>query len=376
MRNRILLMSLTALFLIYANGLFAQEAGLAEQYKQALSPQSFQKSPPLTQKGLRGIKGTISESERNVEGTSKPSLTMHLEFRFNSDELTPQTVKYLDALGTALQDPQLRGYIYKVEGHTDNVGTDAYNLELSRKRALSVTDYMVRTFGLERQQFDAQGFGKKTPIASNDTEEGRGQNRRVVIVNTLKLFDARTVERPDIVVNVKYARAKEERALLEGETLTQRDNYAVEFTPKTSAHVYIYQVDTMGTVTTLFPNPEFSQSTNTVEPGRLYRIPGFGRWLFLDDSKGKEHIVVIAQKGELKDPLKICKRETGTDGIALASAKPPAISGKAATTRGMGGTRQEVEAARTALASVRPPDESSDINMSNVFVWKMSFMHQ
>ncbi|MBV5268055.1 MAG: hypothetical protein JZU67_06050, partial [Burkholderiaceae bacterium] len=107
MRNRILLISLTALFLIYANGLFAQEAGLAEQYKQALSPQSFQKSPPLTQKGLRGIKGTISESERNVEGTSKPSLTMHLEFRFNSDELTPQTVKYLDALGTALQDPEL-----------------------------------------------------------------------------------------------------------------------------------------------------------------------------------------------------------------------------------------------------------------------------
>jgi hypothetical protein len=42
----------------------------------------------------------------------------------------------------------------------------------------------------------------------------------------------------------------------------------------------------------------------------------------------------------------------------------------------MGGTRQEVEAARTSLASVRPTDESSDINMSNAFVWKMPFLHQ
>jgi outer membrane protein OmpA-like peptidoglycan-associated protein len=376
MRNKTLLMSLTVLFLIYASGLSAQDAGLAEQYRQALSPQSIQPSPPAAQKTTRGIKGVMSESERNVVGSTQPSLTMHLEFRFNSDELTPQTMKYLDALGTALQDPQLRGYIYKVEGHTDNVGTDAYNLELSRKRAIAVTDYMVRTFGLERHQFDVHGFGKKSPVASNDMEEGRGQNRRVVIINTLRQFDAKTAERPDIIVNVKYSRAKEERELLEGETLTQRDNYAVEFTPRTSAHVYIYQVDAMGTVVTLFPNPEFSQSANTVEPGRLYRIPGFGKWLYLDDSKGKEHIVVIAQKGELKDPMKICRREIGTDGIALASAKAPARSGNAATTRGMGGTRQEAGTAKTAQAAVRPSAEVADIDMSKVFVWKLSFMHQ
>jgi len=305
MKNKTLLISFALLFLFFATGLFAQEDGLAEQYKQALSPQAFQKSPIATQKITRSVKAVRSESDRNVEGTTKPSLTMHLEFRFNSDELTPQTVKYLDALGTALQDPELRGYIYRVEGHTDNVGTDAYNLELSRKRALTVTDYMIKTFNLERQQFDVQGFGKKTPVASNDSEEGRSQNRRVVIVNTLKPFNTPSVDRPDIVVKVKYARAKEEKELFDGETLTQRDNYAIEFTPRTSAYLYIYQVDAMGTIVTLFPNPDFSQSYNTVEPGRLYRIPGFGKWLFLDDSKGKEHIVVIAQKEELKDPFNL-----------------------------------------------------------------------
>lgn len=375
-----LLISFVALFLFNANILFGQDSSLIEQFKQALVPQASPNSSPShnTTRSInstRGIKGIISESEQNTEGAKEPSLTLQLEFRSNSDELAPQTVKYLDALGTALQDQKLRGYIYKVEGYTDNVGNDSYNLELSRKRALAVTDYMVRTFNLDKQQFDVEGFGKNSPVASNETEEGRSKNRRVVVINTLKPFDALAIKRPDINVRVKYARAKEERELNNGETLTQRDNYAIEFTPKTSAFVYVYQVDTMGTITTLFPNPEFSHSSNSVEPGRLYRVPDFGKWLYLDDSKGKEQIVVVAQKEQLKDPQKICQREIGSNDLSLASAKPLTGSSRGTTTRGLGGTRQQSNVGNASLPTAPKPD-IQDIDMNQIFVWKISFMHQ
>jgi outer membrane protein OmpA-like peptidoglycan-associated protein len=384
MRFKIAFMSFAVLILVWANVPFAQEGGLAEQFKKALTPQSSQKSQPVPGKRMRAIGGVKTEPTHEVEGVTKPSLTMHLEFKFNSDELTPQTVKYLDALGTALQDPTLRGYVYKVEGHTDNVGTDAYNLELSRKRALAVVDYMVKTFGLEREQFDVQGFGKKNPVASNDSEEGRQQNRRVVVVNTLKAFQAAAVDKPKLTVKVKYSRAKEERELQDGDTLTQRDNYAIEFTPKTSAYVYIYQVDTMGKMEPLFPNSQFSQSSNLVEPGRLYRLPEFGKWLFLDESKGKEHIVVIAQKGALKDPMRVCQKvmgseETGPERTALASVNQPGSSARTTgKTRSLGGIRPDQPDATATQTGAGPtkvvPDEG--IDMGKIFVWKLSFMHQ
>lgn len=387
MRYRIVLLSLAALFMVYASSLFAQEAGLAEQFKKALIPQSPQKSQSVPEKRMRAVGGVSTEPTHEVEGVTKPSLTMHLEFKFNSDELTPQTVKYLDALGTALQDPALRGYVYRVEGHTDNVGADAYNLELSRKRALAVVDYMVKTFGLEREQFDVYGFGKKNPVASNDTEAGRQQNRRVVVINTLKAFDAAAVDKPKLSVKIKYSRAKEERELRDGDTLTQRDNYAIEFTPKTSAHVYIYQVDTMGKAELLFPNSQFSQSSNQVEPGRLYRLPELGKWLYLDDSKGKEHIVVIAQKDAMKDPLKVCKKimgseDTGEGRTGLASATQAGSGVTAANkTRSLGGIREDkpvVAAKQPESQPVQPPppDPEISIDMSKIFVFKLSFMHQ
>ena len=68
-----------------------------------------------------------------------------------------------------------------VEGHTDNVGTDEYNLGLSRARANSVRDFLMLQ-GVSGMRIVAEGFGKLYPVASNDTESGRAQNRRVEIV--------------------------------------------------------------------------------------------------------------------------------------------------------------------------------------------------
>ena len=66
-----------------------------------------------------------------------------------------------------------------IEGHTDEVGTDDYNMQLSQRRAESVVNYLADNFGIERSRLSAKGYGKTRPIADNGTEAGRQKNRRV-----------------------------------------------------------------------------------------------------------------------------------------------------------------------------------------------------
>jgi outer membrane protein OmpA-like peptidoglycan-associated protein len=66
-----------------------------------------------------------------------------------------------------------------LEGHTDSVGPAQYNLSLSKRRAQSVEAYFVEK-GIKKSRFETKGYGMQQPIATNDTKEGRSQNRRVV----------------------------------------------------------------------------------------------------------------------------------------------------------------------------------------------------
>lgn len=100
-------------------------------------------------------------------------------FRSGSFELLPGARERLAKVsGIVLAYPSLH---VAVEGHTDSVGSDQYNQDLSEHRAQSVRDYFVQQ-GIAAGAIDARGFGKTDPIASNDTAEGRQQNRRVELV--------------------------------------------------------------------------------------------------------------------------------------------------------------------------------------------------
>lgn len=100
-------------------------------------------------------------------------------FRSGSFELLPGARERLAKVsGIVLAYPSLH---VAVEGHTDSVGGDEYNQELSEHRAQSVRDYFVQQ-GIASSAIEARGFGKSEPIASNDTAEGRQQNRRVELV--------------------------------------------------------------------------------------------------------------------------------------------------------------------------------------------------
>jgi len=69
-----------------------------------------------------------------------------------------------------------------IEGHTDNTGSAAANQTLSEQRAAAVKQYLVAHYGVDAARLDAKGFGASKPVASNDTPEGRQQNRRVELV--------------------------------------------------------------------------------------------------------------------------------------------------------------------------------------------------
>jgi len=67
-----------------------------------------------------------------------------------------------------------------IEGHTDNMGDPQKNLTLSRNRANEIAIVLIRQFGIDRNRIRGVGYGETRPIASNDTPEGRSQNRRVI----------------------------------------------------------------------------------------------------------------------------------------------------------------------------------------------------
>jgi outer membrane protein OmpA-like peptidoglycan-associated protein len=72
------------------------------------------------------------------------------------------------------------GLKIEISGHTDNVGTEQYNVELSEKRARSVYNYLIDK-GIDPKRLSYEGYGESDPIATNETEEGRAKNRRTEI---------------------------------------------------------------------------------------------------------------------------------------------------------------------------------------------------
>lgn len=102
----------------------------------------------------------------------------NITFATDSADISPQFYSTLNAVATVLKEfPET---LIQVTGHTDSTGSAEYNLQLSQKRAQSVAQYLVAQ-GVAPNRVVARGMGESMPIASNDTPEGRAQNRRVEI---------------------------------------------------------------------------------------------------------------------------------------------------------------------------------------------------
>jgi outer membrane protein OmpA-like peptidoglycan-associated protein len=135
----------------------------------------------------------ITLTERETELLDKGRITTReIHFETAKWDILPESTPILDDIGSILiQWPQLR---IEVGGHCDARGSDAYNLDLSQKRAQSVLDYMLQKFPqIERAQYAAKGYGERVPVASNKTVEGMAKNRRVEfkVLNTEELTKER-----------------------------------------------------------------------------------------------------------------------------------------------------------------------------------------
>jgi outer membrane protein OmpA-like peptidoglycan-associated protein len=130
---------------------------------------------------IRVADATIAQGRLAADLGSKCHLALTgVLFDFNKSTLKPESDAVLRQVSALIaQDPALR---LEIQGHTDNVGSDAYNQPLSLARANSVVAWLTQ-HGVAPARLTARGYGKTRPIATNATDEGRAQNRRVEIAN-------------------------------------------------------------------------------------------------------------------------------------------------------------------------------------------------
>lgn len=117
--------------------------------------------------------------ERQLETKGRVQI-YGIYFDFASDVLRPESEAVLKEIAdvmTTHADWQL-----SIEGHTDNIGGDAYNLDLSNRRAAAVKQALVDRYQIKADRLTTQGFGASRPVDTNETLEGRAQNRRVELV--------------------------------------------------------------------------------------------------------------------------------------------------------------------------------------------------
>jgi len=127
----------------------------------------------------RGGTCTATGTETTIQKFVLTEKGKNVLFDFDKAVLKPEAVRQLAPIVQALQEqPSLRA---QVAGHTDSVGTDAYNMGLSKRRAEAVVDYLLKNSPAARENLSVEWFGKRQPVASNATAEGRAQNRRVEI---------------------------------------------------------------------------------------------------------------------------------------------------------------------------------------------------
>jgi len=117
----------------------------------------------------------VKEEDRGLVITLSGSVL----FRTDESTLLPEAQTRLDQVAEALLTSRERSLV--IEGHTDSEGTDEYNRDLSQRRADAVRAYLIGR-GYPADRIVAQGMGEGTPIAGNDTPEGRANNRRVEII--------------------------------------------------------------------------------------------------------------------------------------------------------------------------------------------------
>ncbi|CAB5130081.1 hypothetical protein D3OALGB2SA_3563 [Olavius algarvensis associated proteobacterium Delta 3] len=115
--------------------------------------------------------------------TPQAQVTINILFKSGSTELADDfSVRQVQEAGQALSSDALAGYYFEIAGHTDNVGSEEKNLRLSQERAEAIKQFFINYYGISPERLFARGYGESIPMATNDTDENRAKNRRVVFI--------------------------------------------------------------------------------------------------------------------------------------------------------------------------------------------------
>jgi outer membrane protein OmpA-like peptidoglycan-associated protein len=125
---------------------------------------------------------SMGEREEITEiASTKPKIDLDIQFDYNSADIRTTSMPSVRALGEALSNPNLKGSTFVVAGHTDAIGGEAYNQDLSERRADSIKRYLVEKYGINGTDLVTVGYGKDKPKDPNAPMDPI--NRRVEVVN-------------------------------------------------------------------------------------------------------------------------------------------------------------------------------------------------
>jgi outer membrane protein OmpA-like peptidoglycan-associated protein len=125
---------------------------------------------------------SLGEREQIADiAASKPKVDLEIQFDYNSADISKTSIGAVQELGKALSNPSLKGSTFVVAGHTDAIGSEPYNLDLSERRADTIKHYLVEKYGIAGKDLVTVGYGKtKLKDVSSPTAP---INRRVQVVN-------------------------------------------------------------------------------------------------------------------------------------------------------------------------------------------------
>jgi OOP family OmpA-OmpF porin len=168
---------------LLAAGILAPATGEA---RNPPSPDEIIKSltPTTSPSGAtRGLRIGPAAPGQAAPPAPQPAISLTVQFATGSADLSPHAIDVLDSLGKALSDQALVGYRFRIEGHTDTVGTHEFNKDLSDRRAAAVVDYLANHFHVDRSRVQAVGMGEDHLLIPTPDQTPEPRNRRVQVVN-------------------------------------------------------------------------------------------------------------------------------------------------------------------------------------------------
>jgi OmpA-OmpF porin, OOP family len=162
--------------------LHAADTPNASQIIQSLTPTD---SGAMTTRGIRlgGQPPSTGGAAMKMPMAKPAEANLTVPFATGSSEISPAAARVLDQLGEALSSPKLADFRFRVEGHTDTVGSPDMNKALSEQRATSVTEYLVTKYNIDRARLTPVGMGEDGLLVATGPGVANSANRRVLVVN-------------------------------------------------------------------------------------------------------------------------------------------------------------------------------------------------